>query len=136
MVEIFCDGPRVIACPTYTYTTEGEDEDDFNDNTITLYTHFEVEHSRTWVVDKKTTKNKYKRRLFTIDHDLILISHYGLFTCFSPCSQTYLDIANISKIEPSNNASFEFDIYYNYSFYDQDYEEEEGGQCREIDEVD
>ena len=126
----------MIACPTYTYTTEGEDEDDLNDNTTTLYTHFEVEHSRTWVVDKKTTKNKYKRRLFTIDHDLILISHYGIFACFSSCSQTYLDIANISKIEPSNNASFEFDIYYNYNFYEQEYEDGGGGQCREFVDVD
>ena len=122
----------MIACPTYTYTTEGEDEEDRNDNPITSYTHFEMEYSKSWVVDKKTTKNKYRRRLFTIDHDLILISHYGFFTCFSPWSQTYLDIASISKIELSNNASFEFDIYYNYSFYEQDYEEE-GGQCREND---
>lgn len=97
--------------------------DDTIDQTSYLFTNFEAGKYKTWIVTKITSKQKLRKRIFTIDHDEVLITHMSPFYCCSRCSArslTYIDIASIESIVMERDPPFSFTIKYLEDYYSDD----------------
>lgn len=122
-IEQFYDGPKVVPCPSYNYNTSNSALDDSIDQTSYLFTNFEAGKYKTWIVTKITSKQKLRKRIFTIDHDEVLITHMSPFHCCSACSArslTYIDIASIESIVMERDPPFSFTIKYLEDYYSDD----------------
>ena len=113
----------MVPCPSYNYNTSNSALDDTIDQTSYLFTNFEAGKYKTWIVTKITSKQKLRKRIFTIDHDEVLITHMNPFYCCSGCtarSLTYIDIASIESIVMERDPPFSFTIKYLEDYYSDD----------------
>lgn len=134
-VEKFCDGPKVLPCPSYNYAPGTRSAEEATELGSYLFTNFEAGKMKTWIVKKITSKQKLRKRIMVVDRDEVFINHVSFWKC-SSCStrsQIYIDIASINSIVMERDPPNSFTIKFTDDYYSEDEEPAaENSRCGEF----